>query len=234
MDRKPNIWAPKEINPNPTNFEIAVEAYKEAKGAVDTTRQNAAVVLGRVQGLVVSSINYGLVERKKEIVRIIFDRMHGIVQPNKDSVEAFLLENSDIMDLISELMIIECKLMGRNEKKLPSSLNSYILVALSILIEDTPDLTYGVNNVSNKELKSYARRQTTKNPGEKYKNWQGSKKIHEEQVQRDLEQVHQHQFYAKHRKGHKHMGDMLDMGDVEKGGRRTRKRFKKIGSNKRR
>jgi hypothetical protein len=116
----------------------------------------SAYVLGQiraVRGIIEMSSN---VQAFNKIIDELNDKIIGFVSYDKLAITKFLVENPSIIDMIQKLIILRQIQMGRAvERTLPSSLNSYILIVASILVEETPDLTFGTSNVSDSELDTY-------------------------------------------------------------------------------
>ena len=121
---------------------------------------NSAYVLGQiraVQGIIEMS---SVTKAFNQIIDELNDKIIGNVSYDKSDIAKFLMANPPIIDKIQKLIILRQIQMGREgeeDQTLPSSLNSYILIVASILVENDPDLTYGTSNVTDSELDAYFR-----------------------------------------------------------------------------
>lgn len=127
----------------------------------DYLRQNASVIAGKIQAMQGIMDTEELRVRRSTLKEEITDALHGEVSPEPQEMMVYLYEHPEILEKIRELMITEQQLMGRKIKQseLPSTINSYVLIALSLLLEDG-DLTYGLANVTDEELQSYVQNKT--------------------------------------------------------------------------
>ena len=136
----------------------------------DILTQQSHIVAGKLYSIKGLRDNERLSIRKNDLIRNLFSKLNG---ESPDEILKLLYNDSDIISLISELIIVNQFLMGRqiDENDLPTALNSYYLIALSILFDDDVDLTYGTTNVTDNELAMYykARKPRFDGGGKKYK-----------------------------------------------------------------
>ncbi len=128
------------------------------KSWVNYVRIQADIIAGRINAIKGLTDTKEITEKRAELSHELYNKLHGEVEYGKENIKQYLAGNPEVIELIQEIIISDQLLMGRqvDQSELPSSINSYILIVASFLVDQKgPDLTYGLANVSDQELDTY-------------------------------------------------------------------------------
>jgi hypothetical protein len=130
------------------------------QSGVDSVRIQADIIAGKIQAMKGLIETNKLSKKRAELSHELYNKLHGEVEYGKENIKQYLAGNPEVIDLIQEIIISNELLMEREEdlreSGLPTSINSYILIVASFLVDQNgPDLTYGLANVSDQELDYY-------------------------------------------------------------------------------
>lgn len=157
---------------------VAKQATSAVSSTASSIRQMTRTVMqekDKLAGKLQGNLNYILhtkpiIERQKELIRELEDltMLNDEVSYDKNSIIAYLGSHPDIIDKLQQIIVLQQLSMGREDeldgrqeegaqiaRNLPTSIYSYALILASIMIENEPDLTFGLSNVTEGEYTKY-------------------------------------------------------------------------------